>query len=66
MLKQSITILIPHTDIDFRDFIQDHNFTDTFFLPPLTPSENKEITFGLKLTGGGHLENPTKMIKIFY
>ena len=34
------------------------------FLLPLTPSEIKEITLGLKLTGGGHLEIPTKMFKI--
>ena len=54
---------IPHTDTDFRSFLQDYNFVDTFFLPPLTPSDVKEITLGLKLTGGGHLEIPVKMIK---
>ena len=57
---------IPHTDIDFRDSLQDYNFTDTFFLPPLTPGEIKEITLGLKLTGGGHLEIPAKMFKIIF
>ena len=55
---------IPHTDIDFRDFLQDYSFNDSFFLPPMTPSDIKEITLGLKLTGGGHLEIPAKMFKI--
>ena len=60
----NISSEIPHNDIDFRDFLQYYNFTDTFFLPPLTPSENKEITLGLKLTCGGHQEIPANMFKI--
>ena len=59
----NISSEIPHTDIDFRDFLQDYNFTDMFFLPLLTPSEIKEITLGLKWTGGGHLKIPAKMFE---
>ena len=55
---------LPRTDVDYRDFLCDFNFSDTFFLPPLTPNAIKEITLGLKLTGGGHLEIPAKMFKI--
>ena len=53
LLKHSITFTsvainisseLPHTDIDFKDFLQDYNITDTFFLPHLTPSAIKEIT----------------------
>ena len=56
---------IPITDIDFRDFIQDWDkFSDTSFLPPLTPSDIKEINLGLKLTGGGHLETPAKLFNL--
>ena len=39
---------IPHTGIDFKDSLQDHNFADTFFLRPLTPSKIREINLGLK------------------
>ena len=46
---------IPHADIGFRESLQNYNFTDTFFLPPLTPSEVKENTLELKLPSGGHL-----------
>ena len=59
----NISSEIPHTDTGLRDFLQDYNFTDTFFLPPLTKSEIKQIILGLKLTGGGHLEIPAKMSK---
>ena len=55
---------IPHTDVDFRSFLQDYNLTDTSILPPLIPSEIKEITLGLKSTGGGHLEIPIKIFKM--
>ena len=55
---------IAHTDIDFRDFLQEYNFSDTFFLAPLTPSKIKEITLGLKLARGYHLEFPAKIIEI--
>ena len=55
---------IPHTDIDFRDFLHDCKFTDTFFLAPLTPCEIKAASLRLKLTGGSHLEIPAKMFKI--
>ena len=49
---------IPHTDIEFSDFLQDYNITDTYLLPLLTPSKIKEITLGLKLVDGVHLEIP--------
>ena len=39
---------IPHTHIDFRDFLQDYNFTDTFSLPSLSPSEIKKNHFRTK------------------
>ena len=50
---------MSHTDIDVRDFVQDDNFTDMFFLPPLTPSNIKEVT----LTGCGHPEITFKKLK---
>ena len=53
----------PHTDFDFRDILQDYKFSDTFFLPPLTPSEIIQITLGLTLTGGGHLEITANCLK---
>ena len=55
---------VSNTDIDFRDFLQDYNLIDTFFLPPLTPCEIKEITLELKLSGGGHLEVLASRFKI--
>ena len=36
---------LPHTEVDYRDFLGDFNFSDTFFLAPHTPSGIKEITF---------------------
>ena len=42
---------LPRTNVDYRDFFGDFNFSDTFFLPPLTPNAIQEITLGLKLTG---------------
>ena len=64
-LAVGISSEIPHTDVDVRDFLQDYNFTDTFFLPPLTSSSiEKKIILGKNLTACGHRENTVKMFKI--